>query len=99
MRVKFVVTPNVVHASGVVVDMNTNVVEPKVNSPLGEAIENGEVFDLPSGRYVYRFTSYGPVPQQDFAIKIVDASTGQTLDGPDSRQSPRLMDTFKFSIP
>jgi hypothetical protein len=98
MRVKFVVTPKGVHSSGVVVDMISNVVEPKANSQLGEAIENEETFDLPSGQYVYRFTSYGPPSQQDFTIKIVDVSTGKTLDGPDSRTSPRVMDTFKFSI-
>ena len=96
MKVRFVVSPNTVHVSGSVVDVNSNVVEPKVGSPLGEAIENGEEFSVPSRRYVYRFTSYGS--QEDFTIKIVDVSTGRTIDGPESRKSPRVLDTFQFSI-
>ena len=95
-RYKFVVKPNNVHTSGIIVDKDRRVVQPAPGDNLGNSIENEELFELPGGSYTYRFFSY--IGEADFTIKIVDAVTGRTVDGPEQHKSPQYGDLFTFTV-
>lgn len=94
---RFVVKPNTVHTSGIIIDQNRRVVQPGPgDDALGDTVENEEIFQLSEGRYTYRFSSYGN--ESDFTIKIVELATGRTIDGPEPHKSPRIHDLFTFKV-